>query len=105
MQSRSSSAYRFIGIALGLSTLYWLAATRAGPAFNRELWGFVRGFIPAIAALVTVLLEGGPGILGRIGIRANRPSGAGWLYVLAVAGPTIIVVLALVAASFVGQPD
>ena len=101
----SRSSFRFIGLALGLSALYWLAATRAGPAFNRDLWGAVRGFIPAFAALITVLLEGGPGVLARIGVRIGRPRGPGYLYLLALAGPALVVALALVGASLAQTPD
>jgi CAAX protease family protein len=99
------SIVRFVGLALGLSVLYWVAAMRSGPSFNRDVWGAVRGFIPAVAALLTVLLEGGSGVAARIGIRLGRPGGAAYLYGLAVAGAALVVALALAGASLIGPAD
>ncbi len=95
----------FVALALGLSGVYWLAAHEFGPAFNRDIWGAVRGFIPTIAALITVLAEGGPGVFQRIGVCIGKPSGRPRLYLLAVVGSALVMALALVGASLITVPD
>jgi membrane protease YdiL (CAAX protease family) len=99
------SLVRFTGLALGLSGVYWMAAVWQGSAFNRDLWGAVRGFIPAGAALLTVWWEGNRSPLPSIGIRPGRPEGSGWLYLLAFVGPMAVVGLAILAAGLWGPAD
>ena len=95
----------FVALTLGLAGLYGAAAWKLGAGFNRDIWGAVRGFIPAVAALIATTYEGGPGVLKRIGIRPGRPGGAPSLYTLAILGPALVMAAALLGASMLMPAD
>lgn len=97
----------FIGVALGLSGLYWLLfAMRArgwlpfDPA--SDLLGAARGYTPALAAIVTALALSGREGLAALWIRVTKWRVAPWLYALALLGPLAASLAALLGTRLAG---
>ncbi|MBZ0112128.1 MAG: CPBP family intramembrane metalloprotease [Thermoanaerobaculia bacterium] len=97
----------FIGVALGLSGLYWLLfALRARGWLpfdpSSELLGTARGYTPALAALATALALSGREGLARLWKRVTMWRVAPWLYALALLGPLCASLVALLGARLLG---
>jgi CAAX protease family protein len=93
----------FLVLSLGLSGCYWLLM-RFYPegslpgAVEMVLWAILRGFGPALAAIVASLYRSGTSGLRELIASVLRWRVPGWLWLLAFLGPLILVGLALTAA-------
>jgi membrane protease YdiL (CAAX protease family) len=97
----------FVGVALGLSGLYWLLfALRAwgwlpfDPA--SDLLGAARGYTPALAAVATAWALSGRAGLAALWKRLAKWRLAPWLYALALLGPLGASLVALLGARLSG---
>ena len=107
--SRTNSAIiLFLVLSLGLSGCYWLLmhfypeGSLPG-AVEMVLWGILRGFGPAIAAIIASLYMAGTAGLRELIASVLRWRVPGWLWLLAFFGPMILVGLALVGAHLFGN--
>ncbi len=97
----------FVGVALGLSGLYWLLfALRARGWLpldpSSDLLGAARGYTPALAAVVTTLALSGREGLAALWKRVTKWRVAPWLCALALLGPLGASVVALLGARLSG---
>jgi membrane protease YdiL (CAAX protease family) len=97
----------FVGVALGLSGVYWLLfALRARGWLpfdpSSDLLGAARGYTPALAATVTTLALGGRGGLAALWRRITKWRVAPWLYALALLGPLGASLVAVLGARLSG---
>ncbi|MGE4188539.1 MAG: hypothetical protein AB7G12_01440, partial [Thermoanaerobaculia bacterium] len=97
----------FIALALGMSLLYWLLFAlhaRGWLPFDpaSELFGLLRGYTPALAAVVTALLLSGRAGLTELRQRVTRWRVSPWLYALAFFGPLGASLVALFVARLSG---
>jgi hypothetical protein len=97
----------FVGIALGLSGLYWLMFAlreRAWLLFDpaSDLLGAARGYTPALAAVATTLAFSGREGLAALWARVTKWRVAPRLYALALLGPLGASLIALLGARLSG---
>lgn len=98
----------FVGVALGLSGLYWLLFELHGLGWlpfdpASDVLGAVRGYTPTIAALLTTLAISGREGLAALWRRVSRWRVALWLYVLALLGPLAASLIALLGTYISGN--
>jgi len=106
-RSTAAAVPVFVGLALGLSGLYWLLfALRARDWLpfdpGSDLFGAARGYTPAIAAALTAFVLSGREGLVELRKRLGRWRVAPRLYALALFGPLGASLVALLAARFSG---
>ncbi len=107
-ETRSTHAIRlFIALAIGLSLLYWGLFFLHGRALlpfdpGSDLAGALRGYGPALAALVTSAVIYGRKGLRELWLRVTMWRVPPWLLALAVLGPLLGSLLLLLLAHFAG---
>lgn len=97
----------FVGVALGLSGLYWLLFALSARGWlpfdpSSDLLGAARGYTPAIAAIITALALSGRKGLAALWKRVTMWRIAPWLYALALLGPLVASLVALSAVRLSG---
>jgi uncharacterized protein len=95
------AAIWFLGVALGLSLLYWFLQ---GGQPRSGFWGTARGYTPAVAALIAAFAWRGVAGLAETGQRLRRWRVPGRLYVLAVLGPALVAGACILAMQLSGTP-
>jgi len=100
----------FIVLALGFSICYWAEITflpkETLPSWLRQvLWGVLRGFGPALAAVVAWYYANGRSGLRDLASRALRWKISRRMYLLALVGPFTVTLIVIVTAVIFGKMD